>query len=242
MKALSIVIPVHNEGKHIGAYVEGFNRAMDDQMSETVLEVILVENGSTDDTLRQCQLLAERCPSLIRVLSISRGSYGEAIKHGMMESRGTYLSILECDFLDVGFVKSSFALLSSTDARFVLASKRHPASVDDRPWTRRLLTRGFNRIINCFIGYPGSDTHGLKSMDTELARKLCELSETTDELFQTEIVLIAWRLGVNIEELPIHVAEKRAASVSVLRRLPKVLDMVVALRKSTRRFANSKRG
>ena len=108
----------------------------------------------------------------MRVLSNERGSYGEAIKRGMMESEGTHLSILECDFLDAEFVAASVDLFEKEHARFIVASKRHPDSVDNRPLKRRILTLIFNRILNLFTGYPGTDTHGLKSIETTLAKQL----------------------------------------------------------------------
>jgi hypothetical protein len=86
------------------------------------------------------------------------------------------------------------------------------------------------------LGYPGTDTHGLKSIETQWAKRLCNDCLTTDELFQTELVLLSWRLGEPIQELPIAVSETRPASLSIIRRFPKVMNMVLALRKSLRRF------
>jgi hypothetical protein len=90
------------------------------------------------------------------------------------------------------------------------------------------------------IGYPGSDTHGLKSIETNLAKRLCELAQTTDEIFQTELVLLAWKNGVTIEELPIRIEEHRATPVSIMRRVPMVLDLLSQLRSSMRRFSVNK--
>jgi len=173
---------------------------------------------------------------LIRVLSLERGSYGEAIKRGMLESRGTHLSILECDFLDTEFIVKSIELFKADNVHFIVASKRHPDAIDDRPLKRRLLTLGFNLFLTTFFRYPGTDTHGLKSMQSGLAKRLCALAETTDEIFQTEIVLIAWKLGEKIQELPIRVKEERPVVVSISRRVPKVMNIVLALHKSLKRF------
>jgi hypothetical protein len=155
----------------------------------------------------------------------------------MLESRGTHLSILECDFLDPAFVMKSIDLFQSGLAEFIIGSKRHPESIDRRPIKRRLLTAMYNLIIlRLFIGYPGTDTHGLKSIETACARRLCQTALTTDETFQTEIVLLAWRLGVTIEEIPLEISEVRSAPVSVRRRIPKVLNTLWELKHSLRRF------
>jgi len=93
------------------------------------MEIIIVENGSTDGTIDACRRVQQRFPKLIQVRTIPRGSYGEAIKHGMLESRGSHVSILECDFLDARFVSASIAVFRANRAQFVVGSKRHPESV-----------------------------------------------------------------------------------------------------------------
>jgi len=95
----SIIVPAHNEGDHIEAFVTAFIEGLDPALREIMCEIILVENGSSDNTLEACNRLRAQQPELVRVLSLERGSHGEAIKHGMLESRGTHLSILECDVL-----------------------------------------------------------------------------------------------------------------------------------------------
>jgi glycosyltransferase involved in cell wall biosynthesis len=237
----SIVIPAHNEADHIGPFVDQFLRDLPGPVRAVLAEVILVENGSRDATLEECHRLAARSGGLVRVFSNPRGSYGEAIRRGILESRGSHLSILECDVLDGAFVEASLALFREHGARFIVGSKRHPASVDRRPLQRRLLTRGFNFLLRTCLGYPGSDTHGLKSLEAGLAKELCRLAQTSDEIFQTEIVLIAWRLGQEILELPVEIRERRATPVAVARRVPAVLHLISALRQSCSRFPAGRR-
>jgi len=143
--------------------------------------------------------------------------------------------VLECDFLDVAFVRESIVRFQQ-GSQFIVGSKRHPRSVDERPLKRRLLTWGFNRILNACVGYPGSDTHGLKSIEADLAKELCRLAITTDEALQTEIVLLAWRRGCTIDEIPVRIGEVRASPVSIRRRLPLVVNIISDLRRSARRF------
>lgn len=233
----SVVIPAHNEAQNLEEAVAGFIRSLPGDVAEVLMEIIIVENGSTDGTLDACYRVQQRFPRLVRVVTIARGSYGEAIKKGMLESRGTHLSILECDFLYAQFVSASIAIFRANRAQFIVGSKRHPQSMDRRPLKRRILTAVYNLVfLRLFIGYPGTDTHGLKSMETIVAKKLCAIAMTTDEVFQTEIVLLAWRLGIRIEKAPLQIQEMRCPTVSVLRRLPKVLSTVRDLRRSLARF------
>jgi glycosyltransferase involved in cell wall biosynthesis len=233
----TIVIPAHNEASNIEAQVTQFIENLPSEISKILKEIIIVENGSTDGTIDVCRRLEQRFPNVVRIVTIPRGSYGEAIKLGMLESSGTHLSILECDFLDSAFVVKSIGAFRANKAELIVGSKRHRESIDRRPFKRRVLTAMYNFIfLRLFIGYPGTDTHGLKSLDVRCAKKLCETALTTDEIFQTEIVLLAWRLGMTIEEIPIRISEMRSAPVSVLRRLPKVLNTVSELKRSLKRF------
>jgi len=231
----SIVIPAHNEARHLEPFVTSFISSLSPNIFLT--EILLVENGSTDDTLQACYRLEQAFPKVIRVLSIAKASYGEAIKHGILQSRGTHISILECDCLSADFVSDSIRLFECQKARFIVASKRHPQSVDGRPLKRRALTALYNYfLLHLFLGYPGTDTHGLKSIEAGCAKQLCQMAMTSDEIFQTEIVLLAWRLGIKIYERPIHIRETRSAPVTVLRRLPKVMKTVRELKRSLERF------
>ena len=232
----SIVIPVHNEGENIRPFVREFHAALPEAARARVVEIILVENGSRDNTLAECRALESDLPALNRVLVSPVASYGAAIKLGMTQCTGAHLSILEVDVLDVDFVTGSMQRFDAGGPAFIVGSKRHAESSDRRPWKRRMLTWGFNRVLNWVVGYPGTDTHGLKSIETALAKRLCSLAQTSDELLQTEIVIIADRLGYQIGELPISIEERRPTPVSIVRRVPKVISMVTALRKSAQRF------
>lgn len=233
----TVVVPAHNEGPHLEAFMTGFIENLPAELASRLLEIIIVENGSTDTTLQVCRRLEQDFPGLVRIVTIRRGSYGEAIKRGMMEAKGTHLSILECDYLDSSFVVKSIALFRAGKADLIVGSKRHPESKDRRPFKRRALTLLYNLIfLRLFFGYPGTDTHGLKSIETGCAKRLCQMALTTDEVFQTEIVLLAWRLSIKIHEVPVDISEVRVAPVKVLRRVPKVFNTVGELRRSIKRF------
>jgi Glycosyl transferase family 2 len=233
----TIVVPVHNEASNIEALMTAFVENLPDELAAILKEIIIVENGSTDATLQACRRLEQHFPDVIRTATISRGSYGEAIKFGMLQSKGTHLSILECDFLDPTFVVRSIAMFQAGKADVVVGSKRHPDSSDRRPLKRRALTLLYNLVfLRLLLGYPGTDTHGLKSIEGGCARKLCLTALTTDEVFQTEIILLGWRLGFQIEEIPVNISEIRSAPVRVLHRVPKVLNTVRELKRSLSRF------
>jgi len=236
---ISIVVPVHNEAENLESSISTFLQTIPESIKQYLHEFILVENGSTDGTYDACCRLRQLFPDLIRISRLKRGSYGEAIKAGMIESTASHVCILECDFLSADFVAQSIRTFDKSGVEFLVGSKRHRLSVDRRPIKRRVLTYLYNfLLLRLFIGYPGTDTHGLKAIEANVAKRLCALAVTTDEVFQTEIVLLAWKTGVSIQELPVRIVEKRSPTVSITRRVPKVLRTVRDLRRSLDRFHN----
>jgi glycosyltransferase involved in cell wall biosynthesis len=235
MLTFAVVIPVHNEAAFLVPAVEKFRRRLG-PLADRVAEIHLVENGSRDESWACVQRLVAAGRGQVKGHRLPVSSYGEAVKTGLLAATAGAVSVLESDYLDVDFFRASVGLLDRGEADLVIASKRHPEARDLRPWRRRLLTLLFNLGLRAFFGYPGTDTHGLKTFRTPAARELCRLSRTGGEAFQTEIVLLAHRLGYRIVESPLHIRETRKTRISVLRRVPKVLTIVQDIRRSLRRF------
>jgi len=236
MTDFSAVVPVHQEAGTLESFVEDFLRLMKQEGFETrCREVFLIENGSSDGTKAACARLAAAHP-VVKTLSIGERSYGEALRQGILRVSGKYLVILECDFLDFGFVKQALKYLDEDTADFILSSKNCGRVGLSRPFTRRVLTSGFNGLLKKMSGYPGSDTRGLKAGTAELFRELTGLAQTGGEIFQTELVLLAWKTGRRIREIPLPVPEKRRTRFGVIPRSFSMLPALYSLRKSLSRF------
>lgn len=237
----SVVIPVHNEAAHLEASTARF---LDDLAARGLrdAELLLVENGSADATFEVCQTLERKFPGEVRALRLSEASYGEAVRRGIRAASGEAVFILECDALDPDFVVRALGTLGRNETDFVVGSKRHPESEDGRPWPRRLFTSLFNTALKIFFAFPGTDTHGFKALRAEFARDLVAKSVTGGESLQTELVLLAYRLGYRVSEAPVKLRETRGTPVPLLRRLPKVVRIVRDVRASLRRFPASGRG
>jgi glycosyltransferase involved in cell wall biosynthesis len=230
----SIVIPAHNEAEHLAAFVRAFLDRVGDERAR-VGEILIVENGSTDDTYAVAELLAEELPGLARALRVEEASYGAALKRGIADATCDLVAILECDAMDETFLARAW-VLADQGADVVVGSKLHPESVDRRPLQRRVLTRLFNRVLRAATGFRGTDTHGLKLMGRDVARKLVAECVTEGEVLQSELVLLADRLGYRVVEAPVRLSETRATPVAIGRRVPKVCRLVGELRRSLARF------
>jgi len=91
---LSLVIPVYNGSRTIGALVEHTTKIF----GSTSFEIVLVNDGSEDDSETVCAQLAEKFPQNVTFVHLSR-NFGEhsAVLAGFTEARGRYIAVLDDD-------------------------------------------------------------------------------------------------------------------------------------------------
>src|SRR5947209_13766093 len=91
---LSLVIPVYNGSRTIVPLVEKIIAIF----GSTSFEVVLVNDGSSDNSERVCAELVQRLPRYITFVHLSR-NFGEhsAVLAGFAQSRGKYIAVLDDD-------------------------------------------------------------------------------------------------------------------------------------------------
>lgn len=221
MKTLSIVIPVFNEEKVI-------RREIDDlvnQLSEAVdfsYEIIMVENGSTDETIKVIKSFQKQYPQ-IRYLSLPLAAYGRALRAGVEKSEGEYIALFNIDFWDVNFLVSALNICRVDDYQVVVGSKTIQGARDFRPFLRRWITRLFNKFLQIIFAYRGTDSHGLKIFSREAILPIVAVCHTNKEIFDTELILKSGLRGLKILEIPVFCWEKRKSTYSVIKRIPSTI-------------------
>jgi hypothetical protein len=227
---ITIIIPVHNEAGFVGPALARIRRQVDAVTPR--YRIIVVENGSTDHTHAEALSEAASDPRL-EVIRLEAADYGLAIRTGM-EAAGSlgWLVVFDIDYHSGDFLRRVVELGETADV--VIASKRAPGSQDRRPWIRRLATRVFNLALRTVVGSGLSDTHGIKALRAQVVETLIPQVRLTEDLFDTELLLRAERAGYRITEVPITVEELREARSSLLRRVPRTLRGLIALRRSLR--------
>jgi glycosyltransferase involved in cell wall biosynthesis len=91
---LSLVIPVYNGSQSIGSLVEPIHTAF----ASVDFEIILVNDGSKDDSEAICAALARKFPETVTFVNLSR-NFGEhnAVLAGLSYTRGKYVAVLDDD-------------------------------------------------------------------------------------------------------------------------------------------------
>jgi len=104
MKRLSIIVPAYNMEAYLPQCIESIIRTT----SRTELEVVIVNDGSEDKTLRVAQQYAQRFPDTVRVIDKENGNYGSTINAALPVVQGEYVKILDADDRFDGSLMTTF--------------------------------------------------------------------------------------------------------------------------------------
>ncbi len=228
---LSIVIPIYNEAGILQSAVTD----LVDRLTEVGkrYEIILAENGSRDETPAIAKHLSEKYHD-VRSLHVDEPNYGAALRTGILEAKGTFVICDEIDLCDTDFYRRALAILEAGEADLVVGSKVMPGADDRRPFMRKAGTMVINQLLHLFLGFKGTDTHGLKAFRREAILPIVDRCIADKDLFASELVIRAEREAVRATEIPIKVVEKRKPSFNLVTRVPNVLKnlgrLVIAIR------------
>ena len=158
----------------------------------------------------------------VRMLHGASANYGRALRAGLEAATGELVICDEIDLGDLDFYRR--AILELEDgADMVVGSKRHPESMDGRPWLRRRGTAVINGLLRLTLDFKGTDTHGLKALRRDRLLPVVQACKVEHNLFASELVIRAGLMGRDVREIPLKLREIRPPSVRLLRRVPEVL-------------------
>jgi glycosyltransferase involved in cell wall biosynthesis len=222
---ISIVIPIYNEESLLRAAVVSLRESLARQRLD--FEIVLSENGSNDGTVEIARELSSSYPD-VRWLSTADPNYGAALRAGIRDARGELVICEEIDLCNVAFHVEALALLDA-GADLVIGSKLIGGARDQRPLTRHAASVIYTKTLQILLGFPGTDTHGLKAFWRARLLPIVEACVVDRDVFASELVIRAYRAGLDVREVPTRVAEMRPPSINLLRRVPNVLTNLAKL-------------
>lgn len=144
-KLISIVIPCYNEEKTINIICEAIQKTME-QVDDMEYELLLVNDGSSDDTLEKMQKLAEK-NTRIKYYSFSRNFGKEAaIYAGLCNAKGDYVVTMDADMQDPPELLPKMLEILETESYDSVATRR--VSRTGEPLVRSAFARIFYKLIN----------------------------------------------------------------------------------------------
>src|SRR5579872_1180204 len=209
---ISVIMPAYNEARHIA---KNLIEVVDTLSGfEYDFEVIVVDDGSPDQTYLEAAKLLSTHPEFVRVVHYDENQgKGNALICGTSFARGNVIVFLDADMdLHPSQIPVLFGIMDSTGADAVIGSKRHPASVVNYPLKRRLYSAVYYSLIRLLFGLPVKDTQtGLKVFKREVLDRVFPRVLVKRFAFDIEVLANAHRLGYKIADAPVTLEFQRGA-------------------------------
>lgn len=232
---LSIIIPARNEESRLPRALGQVFVFLEKQAYSS--EVVVVENGSIDHTLKVAQKSTRDFPNL-RVLHEELPGKGRAIRRGVLSATGMYRFIADADFsMPVEEINRFLPPACSFD--IAIASREAPGAVRyGEPLYRHFTGRVFNYFIR-LIALPGlKDTQcGFKCFRASIADDIFHYQTLTGWSFDVELLVIARRRGYTITEIGIPWTYTPGSKVNVLRDSGRMFVDLLTIRRNASRGA-----
>lgn len=126
MPKVSVIVPVHNTAEYLDRCLKSI---LDQTLSD--IEIILVENASTDNSLEICNRYALQ-DARITVLSIDVGDLSTARNHGVKHAHAEYVAFVDSDdYISPDMYESMWGFAVEHDLDLVYSN--HEYVYDDKP-------------------------------------------------------------------------------------------------------------
>jgi dolichyl-phosphate beta-glucosyltransferase len=200
----SIIVPAYNESARIGASLEQILDHVRRQNWHA--EVLVVDDGSRDDTLDIAGRFAAGNPAVVILRNPGNRGKGYAVRNGMMQARGKTLLFTDADLSSpISEAGKLFAALEA-GADVAIGSRWLDPSLQFQRQSRKrqALSRVFNLFLRMVLFFPYRDTQcGFKAFTRAAALKIFPMQRITRWGFDPEILYLAHSHGLKVAEVPV---------------------------------------
>ncbi|MCC6933936.1 MAG: glycosyltransferase family 2 protein [Deltaproteobacteria bacterium] len=215
--ALSIVIPAYNEEQRIGLTldqtIEYFAK------KQISYEIIVVDDGSKDKTKIVVDTYCKKLP-LVKLLALEKNSgKGAAVSAGVVAAQGNVIIYMDADgATPIEEIERLFREIEAgahiaIGSRALFSSETAIKTI----WTRKLIGRIFNLIVNIFVLPAVADTQcGFKMFRKIVAHEIFPRLKSSRFAFDVEILYLARKMGCIIAEVPINWNNVPGSKVNII--------------------------
>ncbi|MEO6829160.1 MAG: dolichyl-phosphate beta-glucosyltransferase [Acidobacteriaceae bacterium] len=201
---LSIVIPAFNEQARIGATLDRVMDCVETRGWDA--EVLVVNDGSRDNTAAMVSEMARRYPRLRLIENASNRGKGYSVRNGILQARGEIVMFTDADLsAPIEEAERLFAAIAE-GADVAIGSRWLDRSRQtlQQPIYRRFFGRCFNWLTRLVMNLPLADTQcGFKAFRREAAQAIFVRQRIERWGFDPEILYIALRMGFHVKEVAV---------------------------------------
>jgi dolichyl-phosphate beta-glucosyltransferase len=223
IKNLSIIIPAYNEAKQIARLFSSLESFFVDQEP---LEIIIVDDGSEDETALEIKKQVSKSSLNIKLISYSQNKgKGHAVKVGMQKAQGDFILFFDVDLSTPLVEIDNF--LAEIDGHDILIGSREIKGSNlkkKQSAVRRFFGRCFSFFISFFVlrGFPDTQC-GFKMYNKKSADIIAARQRIFGWTFDIEHLVIAKMHNLEIKQIPVTWENDESSSVSVGGDFPMVI-------------------
>jgi dolichyl-phosphate beta-glucosyltransferase len=214
----SIVIPAFNESVRIRPTLHALLRHLQEQNWDA--EILVVNDGSSDDTAQIVREFGKLHPQVLLVENPGNRGKGYSVRNGMLHARGDICLFTDADLSSpISEAQKLFdAIASGADIAIGSRWLRTELQTERQPLYRQLFGRIFNLALRVVLSLRFADTQcGFKAFRRDAVQRIFPLQKIERWGFDPEILFLARRAGLRVEEVPVIWAHSEGTRLNPFR-------------------------
>jgi glycosyltransferase involved in cell wall biosynthesis len=215
---LSIIIPCYNEGQKLVNNIQKINNYLSKNIPNLIYEIIVVNDGSTDNTYKILESNIEKFKNTILCTYEQNKGKGGAVKEGVKKATYDWILFMDADLsTDLSAIKT--VLQNTNNNKIIIGSRRHKKTVlmKKQGLLRKIVGIGCIILTNIITNLWLLDTQcGFKAVKTSLAKKIIKKQTINKWAFDVEWLYIAKVNNIKAIEIPVIWDNDEDSKVSVL--------------------------
>ncbi len=209
---ISIVVPAYNEEDRIEPFLDDLFESCKDLNRE----IIFVNDGSTDNTLKIIKDVSKGKKKTEIISYKKNKGKGAAVRKGVLASNGDKIVFIDADgSIHPRQIKKMGELLDNYEV--VVGSRAHKKSDVTQPGLRKLTGICFNTYANILFNIRVDDTLcGFKGFKADVGKNLFGKLKSSGWTFDVELFYLIRKKGYSMYEMPIKWVHKEKSKMNIL--------------------------
>jgi len=218
--SVEIAIPVYNEEDAIRSSGEKILEAITSEKYKGYrITITIVNNASTDNTIIIVNDLVKKYRN-VKLMNLPQKGRGRALRRCWEGSSAQILVYMDADLsADISFLSLLLDAITKGKADIAIGSRlAKGAKVTGRTIVREVMSRVYNTLIRLLFHTTFSDAQcGFKAIKKEAFQKLSPLIQNQNWFFDSEMLIIAHKLGMKLAEIPLIWQDDPSSTVKIAR-------------------------
>jgi glycosyltransferase involved in cell wall biosynthesis len=214
----SIVIPAYNESARLRATLDRVLAHIRDRQWNT--EVLVVNDGSRDNTAQIVEEYAARHPMFRLIQNPGNRGKGYSVRNGMLHASGETMLFTDADLSSPIEEADKLFTALNNGADVAIGSRwlRAELQTQRQSLHRQLFGRVFNLALRIILRLPYRDTQcGFKAFTRRATQAIFPLQHIERWGFDPEILFLARKFELKVEEVPVEWAHSEGTRINPLR-------------------------